>query len=263
MPEGHLVHRHARELAGRLGGEPISASSPQGRFTEGAAAIDDRPLAGTEAYGKHLFLSFDGDDAPLVHVHLGRQGLWLWSDAPSSPRSSVRLRLAAGDTTADLIAPIVCELGDPQLRDSVVATLGPDPLRDDADPAAAREAIRGSRQAIGALLLDQSVISGIGNVLRAELLNIVGLYPTVAGADLGGDLLGRLWSTAVDVMRTARDEARIITRRPPGVPVETLDEVAGRFVYGRERCGRCGTPLDRLEVAGRAINACPVCQAVR
>jgi endonuclease-8 len=69
-----------------------------------------------------------------------------------------------------------------------------------------------------------------------------------------------LWETTVRVMRRAVDEGRIITRRPPEVPVETLDEVEGRFVYGRERCGRCDTELEHLEIAGRAINACPHCQ---
>jgi endonuclease-8 len=260
MPEGHLVHRHARELAARLGTGPVRASSPQGRFGEGAAAIDGRALAGAEAFGKHLFLGFDGGDSPVVHVHLGRQGLWLWSDAASSPRPSVRLRLASGDAAADLIAPLICEVGDPQLRDTVVSTLGPDPLREDADSGAVRGAISASGQAIGALLLDQSVVSGIGNVLRAELLNMVGVYPTISGADLDDAVLDGLWSTTGAVMRRARDEGRIITRRPPGVPVETLDELEGRFVYGRERCGRCDSPLDRLEVAGRAIHACPVCQ---
>ena len=260
MPEGHLVHRHARELAARLGTGPVRASSPQGRFSEGAAAIDGRALAGAEAFGKHLFLGFDGGDAAVVHVHLGRQGLWLWSDTASSPRPSVRLRLVAGHAAADLIAPLICEVGDQQLRDTVVSTLGPDPLRDDADGGAVRGAIRGSGQAIGAVLLDQSAVSGIGNVLRAELLNMVGVYPTIAGAELGDGVLDELWSTTGAVMRRARDEGRIITRRPPGVPVETLDELEGRFVYGRERCGRCGSPLDRLEVAGRAIHACPVCQ---
>jgi endonuclease VIII len=260
MPEGHLVHRHARDLADRLGSRSIDASSPQGRFAEGAAAVNGRVLAATEAFGKHLFLSFGDDAAAIVHVHLGRQGLWLWSDAPSSPQASVRLRLAADHTTADLIAPLVCELGDPQLRDDVVSTVGPDPLRDDADAEAVRSAVRASRQAIGALLLDQSVLSGIGNVLRAELLNMVGVYPTIPGADVGDDAFDALWSTTGSVMRRARDEGRIITRRPPGVPAETLGEVEGRFVYGRQTCGRCGSALDRLEVAGRAINACPVCQ---
>jgi formamidopyrimidine-DNA glycosylase len=137
MPEGHLVHRHARELSSRLRNGPIHASSAQGLFDEGAAAVDGRALADAEACGKHLFLGFDGDDDALVHVHLGRQ--WLWSETLTPPRPSVRLRLVASGGTADLIAPIVCELGYAQLRGHVVSGLGPDPLRDDADAEAVRD----------------------------------------------------------------------------------------------------------------------------
>jgi len=263
MPEGHLVHRHARQLATRFEGTQVAASSPQGRFADGAATIDDRTMRSAEAYGKHLFAGFaDRDDeAPAVlHVHLGRSGLWLWGTGDSVPRSSVRLRLAPGATTADLIAPLVCELGDPALRDVLVERLGPDPLRGDADPERARAAIRGSAQPIGALLLDQEVIAGIGNVLRAEILNIVRIHPATPGSALDDVAFDATWTCAVDVMRIAEREGRIITRRPDGVDPEDLDEVDGRFVYKRDTCGRCGTELEQLTIAGRAIAACPRCQ---
>ena len=258
MPEGHLVHRHAGELRRAFAGRVLEASSPQGRFAEGAAEIARTTLLETEAYGKNLFLGFEGDR--VVHVHLGRQGIWLWPDTAEAARPSVRLRLSAGGQTADLIAPLVCELGDRSTRDDIVARLGPDPLRDDADVERVRTAIDSSAQPIGALLLDQSVVSGIGNVLRAEILNLVGVHPSTEGRAIEPSVFGTLWETTVRVMRRAVGEGRIITRRPPGVPVETLDEVEGRFVYGRERCGRCDTELEHLEIAGRAINACPRCQ---
>jgi endonuclease-8 len=260
MPEGHLLHRFAHELDQRLAGYPVGASSPQGRFADGAAAIDGTALLDAEAYGKHLFARFDVLPRAVLHLHLGRQGLWFWGPASTAPRSSVRLRLAVADTAADVIAPLVCELTDETARDAVVAGLGPDPLREDADIDAALRTIRASGQAIGALLLDQSVIAGIGNVLRAELLNMTGIHPAIEGRRLDEKLLDGFWRTSVTVMREAQREGRIITRRPAGTAVETLDEVDGRFVYGRERCGRCGTALEHLEIAGRAINACPVCQ---
>lgn len=258
MPEGHLVHRHAEELRRAFGDRAVEASSPQGRFAEGTAAVDGSRLLETEAYGKHLFIGFE--HGRVVHVHLGRQGLWLWPEAPEAPRPSVRLRLSADGKSADLIAPLVCELGDGATRDDVVARLGPDPLRDDADEEAVRTAIGSSGQQIGALLLDQSVVSGLGNVLRAEILNLIGVHPTTEGRSIEPSAFDALWGTTVDVMRRATGEGRIITRRPSGVAVETLDEVEGRFVYGRDRCGRCDTELEHLEIAGRAISACPVCQ---
>ena len=58
MPEGHLLHRHAGELRRAFAGRVVEASSPQGRFAEGAAEIARTTLLETEAYGKHLFLGF-------------------------------------------------------------------------------------------------------------------------------------------------------------------------------------------------------------
>ena len=208
MPEGHLVHRHARQLADAFAGTSVAASSPQGRFTEGAAAIDGATLTGAAAHGKRLFLTFD-DVSRVLHVHLGRQGLWLWGAHDLPPRPSVRLRLAAGGTTADLIAPIVCELTGPDQRDAIVQELGPDPLRSDADAARARVAIQASRRPIGALLLDQSVIAGLGNVLRAEILNLVGVHPAIPGSSVTPEVFDALWTSATEVMRRAEDEGRM------------------------------------------------------
>jgi endonuclease-8 len=90
---------------------------------------------------------------------------------------------------------------------------------------------------------------------------MTGIHPSLVGSMLPRRTFDDLWTAARDVMRVAAEEGRIITRRPAGVPAADLDEIEGRFVYKRERCGRCGSPLEPLEIADRAINACPVCQA--
>ena len=98
-------------------------------------------------------------------------------------------------------------------------------------------------------------------VARAALVAAV-----IAGAQAFVDFLAcgahgeLLWIAARGVMQVAAEEGRIITRRPAGVPAADLDEIEGRFVYKRERCGRCGSSLEVLEIADRAINACRVCQ---
>ena len=61
MPEGHTIHRLAREHAQLFKGRTVRASSPQGRFVEGAAQLDGRTFTGTDAYGKHLFWRFEGN----------------------------------------------------------------------------------------------------------------------------------------------------------------------------------------------------------
>ncbi len=71
MPEGHTVHRLARDLRDTLGSAPVTATSPQGRFEAGARLLDGETIARSEAWGKYLFVSFGG---PVLHVHLGLIG---------------------------------------------------------------------------------------------------------------------------------------------------------------------------------------------
>src|SRR5688500_1056001 len=105
MPEGHLLHRAAREHSAALAGRPVAVTSPQGRLD--TAALVGRFLEQVEAHGKHLFDRFEGGLA--VHVHLGMRGLFLRYDDPSvPPRRGTRLRLA-GPVAFDLIAPTTCE----------------------------------------------------------------------------------------------------------------------------------------------------------
>ncbi|MPV38312.1 Fpg/Nei family DNA glycosylase [Georgenia subflava] len=80
MPEGHTVHRLGYAFAELFGGTQLQVSSPQGRFAAGAALLDGRVLAATEAHGKHLFLGFaapaDLADVRWLRVHLGLYGSW-------------------------------------------------------------------------------------------------------------------------------------------------------------------------------------------
>ena len=74
MPEGHSVHRLARQCGDVFVGERLAVSSPQGRFTQGAALLDGHTLTGSVAHGKHLFLEFE--HGLILHVHLGLYGAW-------------------------------------------------------------------------------------------------------------------------------------------------------------------------------------------
>jgi endonuclease-8 len=74
MPEGHSVHRIARQFDRNIVGRPVSAASPQGRFAEGASVLDGRTATEVRAVGKHMFLEFDDD--LWLRVHLGMYGAW-------------------------------------------------------------------------------------------------------------------------------------------------------------------------------------------
>ena len=258
MPEGHLVHRYAREHDAKLRGEPLHVSSPQGRFAAEARVLDGRHLQRAEAWGKHLFHHWD--DASIVHVHLGQRGVFLHGPPPAQVLPQARLRLEGSRLVATLIAPARCERLDAAGREAIVARLGPDPLRTDADPERALDAIARSRAPIGALLLDQRVIAGVGNVLRAEALSLCRIAPTRAGRELSRERAEALWTTLVELMRRAAEDGRILTAVSEGADRASIPEEETRLVYRQLRCRRCGEAIDARPIGGRTAYSCPRCQ---
>ena len=103
-----------------------------------------------------------------MHVHLGMAGMFRRFEGPAPrARPTVRLRLAAESVTVDLIGPPTCELITESDRLAILARLGPDPIRDDADPEVVRAALqKRPDRPIGDALLDQRVIAGAGNIYR-------------------------------------------------------------------------------------------------
>ena len=155
MPEGHTLHRLAREQTARFAGRPVAVSSPQGRFAEQAALVDGRVLDVVTAHGKHLFAAF-GDR--IVHVHLGLFGKYdAGTRRPAAPRGALRMRWVNGDAWTDLRGPTACEVLTPSEVEVLIARLGPDPLARRPDGAAAYARIARSRAPIAALLMDQAV----------------------------------------------------------------------------------------------------------
>ena len=253
MPEGHTVHRLARDME-ELVGPPLRASSPQGRFAGPAADIDGAALAEVGAHGKHLFLRTAL--GPSVHVHLGMRGKWLRYDDPGvAPLKQVRLRLASEQVAWDLIAPSACDLLDEAAVARLVARLGPDPLRPDADAGRVLAALAEDRRPIGTVLLDQSVLAGVGNVFRNEALHAVGVHPARPSRSLSPAEHARLWDVLVAMMGQAVDDGRIVTVAGPdrlAVP-----EAQARRVYKQQQCRDCGTPVVVSEVGGRTAYHCP------
>ena len=249
MPEGHLLHRSAAEQTADLAGEVLRASSPQGRFD--AATVDGCRFDRAEAWGKHLFQLLD--DGRSVHVHLGLRGLWLrYPDPVTPPRGGTRLRLAGSRAAWDLIAPTTCELLDAAGRAAVVARLGPDPLRPDADEDDAVRRLRAARGPVAAAVVDQSVWAGVGNAWRAELLWLERLAPTLPASSLSEEQARSLWRRTRELMAVGRDAGQVVS--DPSAPDE-------RWVYKRETCRSCGAPGRLEQVGGRTSYACPVEQA--
>ena len=303
MPEGHTVHRIAGLFRELFQGQIIQASSPQGRFREGAALISGLVLEQSEARGKQLFLHFESDR--IVRVHLGIYGAWdvttLQGDSvragsaqtlswgaprvtrrrigerddsvdhdepfPPAPRGAVRLRLETPEVVADLRGPTACEVHTPEEAQAVLARLGPDPLLD--------KGIRGQRdfvrrvlattRPIGLVLMDQAMVSGIGNVYRAEILFRHALDPYQPASSIPEEMLVEVWKdwralladgVKTGVMMTRHDLVGRERQRALRVARERY------FVYKREGlpCRVCGTSIQMALMSNRKLYFCPQCQ---
>ena len=269
MPEGHTIHRLARDHAGWFAGREVRVSSPQGRFTAAAAQLDAHTLVATDAFGKHLFHRYD--DGRSVHIHLGLFGKVFHHAlehgvAAPAPRDTVRYRVEAagsdGGHAIDLVGATACELLDEAEVDAIIARLGPDPIREDADPERAWAALQRRSVGIGRALMDQSVLAGVGNVYRAEVLFVHGLHPDVPARDVDRATWDAMWATLVTWLRRGVKERRIITVDPKelGLPRSRIRRADATYVYHQERCRRCGTAVRRFDLAGRWAYACETCQ---
>lgn len=220
-----------------------------------------------QAWGKHLVQRYrDGRREQLLHVHLGLYGSFTELPVPmGEPVGHVRMRIVGEKVGVDLRGPTACELYAPADLEALVARLGPDPLRTDADPARAYAAITRSRRPIGALLMDQKVIAGVGNVYRAEVLFRNRIDPMRPGTSITADEFDALWADLVSLMKIGVRRGRIHVVRAEddhGAPSYAIDRPR-TYVYRRagEKCRICGTPIAHSELDGRNLFWCPTCQA--
>ena len=296
MPEGHSVHRIARQFARHFLDVPVAVSSPQGRFAGDAAHLDGHAIVQSKAVGKQMFLEFD--HGLWLRVHLGLYGAWdfagdisiggdgeaslssigaprltrlrmsesetlgeTFDTFPPEPIGQVRVRLLAPTVVADLRGPTACEVQTADGVQSSIDKLGPDPLVDDTALAEERfvSVVRKKPTAIALLLMDQSVVSGIGNVYRAEMLFRARQNPFTPGRDVREEVLRALWRDWVHLLRIGFDTGLMYTMD---------DEATGapkpeHWVYQRtgEPCRLCGTPIAMQILGGRKLYWCPTDQA--
>ncbi|GGO61682.1 formamidopyrimidine-DNA glycosylase [Microbacterium nanhaiense] len=328
MPEGHSVHRIARQFERNFVGRPVAVSSPQGRFADGAARIDGRTMTRAMAVGKQMFLEFEDD--LWLRVHLGLYGAWdfageilvdptiasangrmgqtnqrgtdpIFDDAgenslasigaPRKTRAHVRMseqtrglanegsewpppvvgqvraRLLTEQTCADLRGPTACAVESPDEVQKVLERLGPDPLV--GDPAENERrfvaAVRRRNVAIGQLLMDQAVVSGIGNVYRAEMLFRAGIDPHTPGKAIPEEIVRELWRDWTRLLKIGVETGQMMTM--DGLEGEAWRKaMASRddrhWVYHRAGlpCRVCGTEILLEEMQARKLYWCPSCQ---
>jgi endonuclease VIII len=243
VPEGDSLHRAAARLR-PLVGERIAAESPnpRGLATGVARAVDGRVLESVEAVGKHLLLRFEG--GVVLRSHLRMNGRWRLRPRGSELRGSPWLVLRGGQWEAtQWNGPVLT------LEQRAVRRLGPDLLSEETAIAGVVRRLRGAASTllVGEALVDQRLVSGIGNMWLAESLWHARLSPWRRVADATDVELTAALQWAQQAMRRSVDGGRSV-----------------RAVYRRagRPCRRCGTPVSSrgLGDANRTAYWCPRCQ---
>ena len=273
MPEGDAIHRAARTLHRALAGRSVV------RFESVFPALtridEDAPLAGqtvreVNALGKHLLIHFSGGLALRTHMRMnGSWHIYRTGETWKRPRRDMRIVLATDQFEAVGFNIPVAEFlrQDALHKHRALRHLGPDVLSERFDHAEAIRRLQERRSlSVADALLNQRVMSGIGNVYKCEVLFACRVNPFVTVDQLDASQLQCLVDTAVRFLRanvTARLPAmttyagyRRTTRRDN--PRERL------WVYERARlpCRRCATPI-RVRKQGpdaRLTYWCPSCQ---
>ena len=162
-----------------------------------------------DAAGENSLTSIGAPRRARVHVRMSEQTTGLADEGDEWPPpvvGQVRLRLLTDVTCADLRGPTACELQTPDEVAATIAKLGPDPLVDDVAEGEERftAVVRRKPTPIGLLLMDQTVVSGIGNVYRAELLFRARQNPHTPGREVPEEVVRDLWRDWVRLLGDRR-----------------------------------------------------------
>lgn len=253
MPEGHTIHRLARDLADDLQDNAVAVTSPNGRFTQ-ASLIDGETVTGARAIGKHLLIDFGERH---IHVHLGRFGKLRRTPGAPPPKPTARLRMQSAEAVWEMTGAIQCELVEEAEVEVLRARIGADPLSDEPRPASTWARFHGTKRSVGAVLLDQSVFAGIGNIYRAEILFMLRIDPATPASEIPKPTFEKIWRLARTLLRKGVETNRIITVQ--GATAKTPRRKA-LHVYKRKTCAVCGTAIAKVTSGARTLYHCPVCQ---
>ena len=260
MVEGHQCHRVGHFHRQKLLGKRFTCTSPNGRFVDGASAIHNRTLTRIEIHGKNLFYFFED---VVVHIHFGMSGRFALFELGSTKKipeakPTTRLEMRGHGLLAHLSAMTV-QHGPLSLYSDKVEKLGEDPVRHDACADHAWEKIQNSKKSIGFLLMDQSVIAGVGNIYRAEILFKAGVHPEQPGNTLTREMFDTIWYHSRDLLQRGVKSGSILT-------VDAEENLPApwtrRYIYNQSSCGRCGDRIKSWDIASRRAYACPTCQPI-
>ncbi len=271
MPEGPEIRQAADRIASVLEGQLVEDAFFA--FPDLKAWQDrlrGRAIVRVQPRGKALLIRFEHGISMYSHNQL--YGRWYIRNRGDLPRTRRQLRAALHTHTASALlysASEIAVLSDEDLEQHpYLSRLGIDPLDERTTPSAVRQRMedrRFARRSLGALLLDQAFLSGIGNYLRSEILFYAGVAPLQRSADLQPEVRMALARAVVTITRRAyrmrgvtEEPVRARRMRAQGHPRRAYRHYV--FARAGQACYRCGGSITKLSVAGRRLYQCPGCQ---
>jgi formamidopyrimidine-DNA glycosylase len=272
LPEVEITRRHLEEaMAGRVISRVRTTHPRTARHNTGPTELDERLVGRVVARvgRKGKFLAAPLDDGQTLVAHLGMSGRFTVGDpaVEEPPHTHFRALLDDG-TEVRFIDPrtfgFIAVFDEEELESSGFSRLGPDAWAEAPTIEDLQVALAGRTAPIKALLLDQVIVSGLGNIYADEALHLAGIHPLQPGGDLSEADLERLRAAVESVLEsaianggTSLDDLTYLL--PDGSAGENLDQLR---VYGRagEPCRNCGTPVERIVLRGRSSHFCPNCQ---
>ena len=271
MPELPEVETIKNELAPHILGHKFTGITLLWDGIVKTPSIDEfrsrligRKITGLSRHGKYLVLNLNDDDSLVIHLKMS--GSLLLSKDSSEPPKYTRAVFHLNDGTSIFFC-------DPRkfgrvwlVKDwkTVTKNLGPEPLEAEFTPQVLAQRLKNRKAPVKALLHDQSVIAGIGNMYADEALFAAGIHPLRPGGSLTSEEIERLHHAIQQTLRAAigNKGASIVNYYRPGGETGTA-HFEFKVAHGRSKnCPNCGTPIQRIPVRNRGTYFCPRCQPV-
>jgi formamidopyrimidine-DNA glycosylase len=267
MPELPEVETIKNELAPQVTGRTFSSvivkdDKPLRKITdrEFASRLKGKKILDLARRGKYLIFHLSGGWTLIVHLRMTGNLLIDPNDVTRFVRVVFEL-----DNRARLVFADRRRLGVMYLvkdEDEVVGKLGFEPFTADFTKASFAEKLKKRSGPIKAVLLDQHLVAGVGNMYADEALFAAKIHPLKKANELSKSEISRLYDAILDVLREAiaNKGASVDTYvRPSGSVGNAADNFKVAHRLG-QRCPRCGTPIERLMIRNRGSYYCPKCQ---
>lgn len=271
MPEGPEIRRAADRIEQQIGGRAIEhAWFAFPELAKQAASFTGIHVSRVDTWGKAMLIRFD--DQRVLYSHNQLYGVWKLhrDDKPPVTKRTLRVRLTAQGRCASLYSASDISLWheDNLIEHPFLSRLGPDLLSQEVTPGQVQQRLNSKqfqRRSLGALLLDQGLVAGLGNYLRSEILFFTQLHPKQRPIDLSDDQVQQLAACIVSTTQQAYEQAGVTNRQAwidqairSGEPRRQW-----RFaVFERAglECHRCGAVIERTMIGSRRLYLCPCCQ---